>query len=138
MTIDRQKLIFLDGAMGTMLQRKGLQPGENPELMNLEHPEWIRDIHGAYAAAGSQVVYANTFGANSIICCSNRSMLLPAARATTSNSPFLSRTISNVWVPIDPVDPRTAILFITFSIPSSFCRHQSSLDRIVPSASIYK
>ena len=64
MTIDRQKLIFLDGAMGTMLQRKGLQPGENPELMNLEHPEWIRDIHGAYAAAGSQVVYANTFGAN--------------------------------------------------------------------------
>ncbi len=64
MTIDRQKLIFLDGAMGTMLQRKGLQPGENPELLNLTRPEWIRDIHAAYVNAGSQVVYANTFGAN--------------------------------------------------------------------------
>ena len=64
MTIDRQKLIFLDGAMGTMLQRKGLQPGENPELLNLTRPEWIRDIHAAYVDAGSNVVYANTFGAN--------------------------------------------------------------------------
>ena len=64
MTIDRQKLIFLDGAMGTMLQRKGLQPGENPELLNLTRPEWIRDIHAAYVEAGSNIVYANTFGAN--------------------------------------------------------------------------
>ena len=64
MTIDRQKLIFLDGAMGTMLQRKGLQPGENPELLNLTRTEWIRDIHAAYVDAGSNVVYANTFGAN--------------------------------------------------------------------------
>ena len=64
MTIDRQKLIFLDGAMGTMLQRKGLQPGENPELLNLTRPEWMRDIHAAYVEAGSNIVYANTFGAN--------------------------------------------------------------------------
>ena len=64
MTIDRQKLIFLDGAMGTMLQKKGMQPGENPELLNLTRPEWIRDIHAAYVEAGSNIVYANTFGAN--------------------------------------------------------------------------
>ena len=64
MTIDRQKLIFLDGAMGTMLQRKGLQPGENPELLNLTRPEWMQDIHAAYVEAGSNIVYANTFGAN--------------------------------------------------------------------------
>ena len=64
MMIDRQKLIFLDGAMGTMLQAKGMQVGENPELLNLTRPEWIRDIHAAYVDAGSQVVYANTFGAN--------------------------------------------------------------------------
>ena len=64
MTIDRQKLIFLDGAMGTMLQRTGLQPGENPELLNLTRPEWMRDIHAAYVDAGSNIVYANTFGAN--------------------------------------------------------------------------
>ena len=64
MMIDRRKLIFLDGAMGTMLQKKGMQPGENPELLNLTRPEWIRDIHAAYVEAGSQIVYANTFGAN--------------------------------------------------------------------------
>ena len=64
MKIDRRKLLFLDGAMGTMLQAKGMQVGENPELLNLTRPEWIRDIHAAYVDAGSQVVYANTFGAN--------------------------------------------------------------------------
>ncbi|MBQ8312850.1 MAG: homocysteine S-methyltransferase family protein [Clostridia bacterium] len=50
--------------MGTMLQKKGMQPGENPELLNLTRPEWIRDIHAAYVEAGSNIVYANTFGAN--------------------------------------------------------------------------
>lgn len=57
-------LIILDGAMGTMLQRHGLQPGECPEMWNLRHPERLEAIHKAYIDAGSQVVYANTFGAN--------------------------------------------------------------------------
>ena len=57
-------MIFLDGGMGTLLQAKGLQPGETPEDWNVEHPDEIRAIHGAYAAAGAEVLYANTFGAN--------------------------------------------------------------------------
>ena len=57
-------LTLLDGAMGTMLQKMGLRPGEIPELANLTHPDWIHKIHAGYLAAGSQVVYANTFGAN--------------------------------------------------------------------------
>lgn len=65
MKFDINQLMILDGAMGTMLQQRGLQPGDNPELVNLTHPEWVRDIHAAYVQAGSQVVYANTFGANS-------------------------------------------------------------------------
>ena len=56
--------VFLDGAMGTMLQRAGLKPGEIPELWNLTHPEELRRIHRDYVQAGAQVVLANTFGAN--------------------------------------------------------------------------
>ena len=47
MTLDGQRIIYLDGAMGTMLQGRGLQPGERPELLCLSHPDWIRDIHRA-------------------------------------------------------------------------------------------
>ena len=50
--------------MGTMLQKSGLRPGEIPELKNIENPEMIAAVHRAYIEAGSQVVYANTFGAN--------------------------------------------------------------------------
>ncbi len=58
------KFVLLDGAMGTMLQAKGMPLGVLPETMNLLHPEWILDIHRQYIRAGAQVVYANTFGAN--------------------------------------------------------------------------
>ena len=56
--------ILLDGGMGSMLQAKGLALGEYPELAALEHPDWLREIHRAYVEAGSQIIYANTFGAN--------------------------------------------------------------------------
>ncbi len=56
--------LFLDGAMGTVLQQRGLTPGGLPELLNLTDPELLRDVHRDYIAAGSQVIYANTFGAN--------------------------------------------------------------------------
>ena len=56
--------IILDGGMGTMLQARGLKLGEAPELAALEHPDWLRDIHRAYVRAGSQILFANTFGAN--------------------------------------------------------------------------
>ena len=56
--------LLLDGAMGTMLQRLGVKPGENGELLNLSHPQWIEEIHRAYIKAGSRVIYTNTFGAN--------------------------------------------------------------------------
>ncbi len=59
----KNRLIF-DGAFGTMLQKKGLKPGEIPEELNFTHPQWITEIHQAYLAAGSQVLTTNTFGAN--------------------------------------------------------------------------
>jgi len=62
--LEKNGLLFLDGAMGTQLQAKGLMPGEIPELWNLTRPGDVRAVHEAYYAAGSDIVYANTFGAN--------------------------------------------------------------------------
>ncbi len=59
-----RRALVLDGAMGTQLQEKGLQPGELPELWNLRRPRDISAVHDAYLAAGADVVYTNTFGAN--------------------------------------------------------------------------
>ena len=50
--------------MGTMLQKQGLKLGQKPELVCLEHPEAVTAIHRQYAQAGSNILYANTFGAN--------------------------------------------------------------------------
>lgn len=58
------KILYLDGAMGTMLQKCGLLPGHNPEILCLTEPEKITAIHRAYLEAGAQVIYTNTFGAN--------------------------------------------------------------------------
>lgn len=57
--------IYLDGAMGTMLQKKGMKTGEIPELLNIKNPSWITNIHREYIDAGADIIYANTFGANS-------------------------------------------------------------------------
>ncbi len=56
--------IILDGATGTQLQKAGLELGEIPEKLSITRPEIIIDIHKNYINAGSDIVYANTFGAN--------------------------------------------------------------------------
>ncbi len=56
--------ILLDGGMGTILQASGLKLGAKPEELNITDPELIRSIHAKYAAAGSRIVNANTFGAS--------------------------------------------------------------------------
>ena len=56
--------ILLDGGMGTMLQAAGLKLGARPEELNITDPALIEGIHGQYAAAGSRIVNANTFGAS--------------------------------------------------------------------------
>ena len=58
--------LILDGGMGTLLHGAGLQSGEYPERWNVTCPEVIRQIHEDYLAAGSDVISANTFGANSL------------------------------------------------------------------------
>ena len=55
---------ILDGATGTMIQKAGIDVPKIPELLNVLAPETLIAIHEAYARAGSQIVYANTFGAS--------------------------------------------------------------------------
>ena len=62
----RDRVVLLDGAMGTVLQQRGLPPGGQPELLNLTDPDLLFSVYRDYIDAGSQVVYANTFGANAL------------------------------------------------------------------------
>ena len=56
------ELLFFDGGMGTLLQERGLAPGELPETWNLTHPEQIREIHRGYIEAGQPtIVLTNTY-----------------------------------------------------------------------------
>ena len=66
-----QKLIergpaIADGAWGTQLQARGLEPGEAPDLWNLTHPKEVAQVGRAYVEAGSAIILTNTFGANRI------------------------------------------------------------------------
>ncbi|WP_297567473.1 homocysteine S-methyltransferase family protein [uncultured Faecalibaculum sp.] len=58
------RILLLDGSMGTMLQKRGMKPGTIPELLNITNPTLVQSVHRDYARAGSDIVYANTFGAN--------------------------------------------------------------------------
>jgi len=58
------KILILDGAMGTMIQNAGLKLGGKPEIFALENPEAVIDIQRQYVEAGSRILYSNTFGAN--------------------------------------------------------------------------
>lgn len=59
-----KKRLYIDGGMGTLLQKRGLKAGELPETWNLTHPNDITDIHLQYLKAGSNIITTNTFGAN--------------------------------------------------------------------------
>lgn len=58
------RILYFDGAMGTMLQANGLAPGEYPEAFGAAHPEVLQKIHKAYIDCGCDIITANTFGAS--------------------------------------------------------------------------
>ena len=59
-----KKFIFLDGAMGTMLQDCGLKKGEIPDILNIRNPDAVENVNKMYVEAGSDIICANTFGSN--------------------------------------------------------------------------
>ena len=62
----KSSIVCFDGGTGTILQEKGLAPGEQPERWNITHSDIITGLHKAYFDAGSNVVCTNTFGANTL------------------------------------------------------------------------
>lgn len=58
----KERVLVLDGAMGTMLQERGLQPGQSPEELNLTMPDVVASVHEAYVTAGADIIITNTFG----------------------------------------------------------------------------
>lgn len=57
-----ERVLVLDGAMGTMLQARGLRPGQSPEELNLTLPEVVAGVHREYLDAGADIIVTNTFG----------------------------------------------------------------------------
>ncbi len=62
----KSRILILDGGFGTYLQKEGLKPGESTESWNITHPAVVQSVHKKYFDAGSNIVCANTFGANSL------------------------------------------------------------------------
>lgn len=60
----KKRKVFFDGGMGSLLQARGLKPGEFPETWNILHPEILTEIHREYLKAGCDILTTNTFGAN--------------------------------------------------------------------------
>ena len=59
-----ERVLLLDGGLGSMLIAAGLEAGQAPDWWNLQHPERVAAVHRAYADAGADVVHTNTFGSN--------------------------------------------------------------------------
>ncbi|MDR1801302.1 MAG: homocysteine S-methyltransferase family protein [Lachnospiraceae bacterium] len=81
-----KKLVFLDGGMGTLIQKAGLKAGELPESWNITHPETMREIHGSYVEAGSDIIVTNTFGANRLKFYSDKYSLSEIVSAAVKNA----------------------------------------------------
>lgn len=110
-----QDFFLLDGAMGTMLQKKGLKLGEQPELLNITHPDIITDIYREYISAGSQIVYTNTFGANEKKLAGSGYSVEDIISAAIANAKKATQG-SNVMVGLD-VGPIGELLEPTGSLP---------------------
>ena len=98
----KEHILYLDGGMGTLLQARGLVPGELPECWNITHPEIITDIHRDYYNAGSNVVNTNTFGANSLKFYDEElEEIVKAAIENARNAAKTSSADSEKWVALD-------------------------------------
>ena len=74
-----KRLLFFDGGMGSLLQKRGLQAGELPETWNILKPDVLTEIHKEYAEAGADIILANTFGANRFKYADNLEEIVNAA-----------------------------------------------------------
>jgi 5-methyltetrahydrofolate--homocysteine methyltransferase len=120
------RVLLMDGAMGTELQRAGIGEGECYELWNLTHPERVQAVHRAYAEAGAEVLLTNTFQANSLALqrFGAEKQLKQILRAATDLAyklrygQFVIRDIGPVYSPDDGAefgDPRAVNELVTIN-----------------------
>ncbi len=95
----KERVLLLDGGMGSLLAERGLLTGDCPERLNVTHPEVIREIHRAYLEAGSRVIYANTFGANSLHY--GKDELAQVIKAGIDNAREAAEELENRFVALD-------------------------------------
>jgi len=62
----KERVVFSDGGMGSLLQDKGLKAGELPEKWNIDKKDIIKNIHREYLLSGADIISSNTFGCNSL------------------------------------------------------------------------
>ncbi len=98
----QEKLVYLDGGTGTLLQEAGLPLGELPERWNVSHAETLVQIHQAYFDAGSHIVCANTFGANALKFVDEElETIIEAAIANAKAGASRSKGTQEKWVALD-------------------------------------
>lgn len=98
----KDHILYLDGGMGTLLQKQGLVPGELPERWNITNPDVITAIHRDYYDAGSNVVNTNTFGANILkFGFEELEEIVKSAIANARKAISESKTMHQKWVALD-------------------------------------
>lgn len=97
----KNNIVYFDGGMGTILQAKGLKMGELPERWNITHPEVICEIHKNYLFAGSDVITANTFGANILKFSKEELEEIITAAIKNAKKAILDSGFNNKFVALD-------------------------------------
>lgn len=101
-TIPKDKFLYFDGAMGTMIQAKGGNGGKPNEILNIQHPELIRQIHREYLEAGCDILKTNTFGANRFHLAGCGYSVKTVITAAVENAKFVSSGKAFVAMDIGP------------------------------------
>ena len=97
-----KRLLFFDGGMGSLLQKRGLQAGELPETWNILKPDVLTEIHKEYAEAGADIILANTFGANRFKYADNLEEIVNAAVVNAREDIRLSGRQAYVALDVGP------------------------------------
>ena len=98
----KQNILYLDGGMGTILQKQGLEPGEFPEKWNVTHSGEITKIHCDYFDAGSNLVNTNTFGANSLKFGDDElEEIIKSAVSNAKKARQMSNATQEKWIALD-------------------------------------
>ena len=110
-----KRILFFDGGMGSMLQQKGMIPGENTDIWNITRPKDIQDVQRQYVAAGCDILLANMFGANrlklegtgytaeEIICAAVKNARMAAADAGEGRQIFVGADVSSTGRLLQPL-----------------------------------